>query len=69
MNAFELMQKVGGEKVNGELRVRVDGSWVVLANNDILTDEGRKLAEQHATPARKKKAATTAPKKPVEAKD
>lgn len=57
MNAFELMQKVGGEKVNGELRVRVDGSWVVLANNDILTDAGKEMAEKFAKPAPKKKAA------------
>lgn len=45
MDAFELAAKLGGEVVNDEARVRIDGKWVTLALNGQLTEEGLKQAE------------------------
>jgi len=44
MDVFELAAKVGGEVVNNEARVRIDGDWVTLASDGVLTEEGTKMA-------------------------
>jgi len=58
MDAYELATKLGGEVTNGEARVRIDGSWVTLAVDGELTEEGQAQAAKLAKPAPKKKAAT-----------
>lgn len=59
MDALELATKLGGEKVNGEARVRIDGKWVTLAIDGELTEAGKAEAEKlnaAKKPATKKKA-------------
>lgn len=61
MDAFELVTRLGGEKVNGEARVRVDGKWVTLAVFGELTEAGKEAAAKLA-------AQDTPPKKEMPAK-
>jgi len=60
MDVFELAAKVGGEVVNNEARLRIDGDWVTLASDGVLTEEGTKMAEQLAAPKAATKKATKA---------
>lgn len=60
MDAFELATKLGGEVVNDEARVRIDGSWVTLAVNGQLTEEGLKQADALKAKPKKKAAAKKA---------
>ena len=58
MDAYELATKLGGEVVNGEARVRIDGKWVSLYKDGQFTEAGKAEADKLASkPAPKKKVA------------
>jgi hypothetical protein len=59
MNVYELTEKLGGEIVMSKARVRQGNEYIVLGilNGDdmIFTEEGRRLAAEHATEPKPKR--------------